>query len=217
MEGARSIAPIRPISRPGSRRYDSSRAKLQAMVAIKLMQDWLPERIPGWLKRQYPKGESLRLRVPPRNDLSQTVHSSAGSAETGAYSAPANPAANPPLAILQCPRTLSRADRRCPFHEIRRTLSVFPTSSASSILSFVGFSVSFSRHFNSVSIRMIALRVKSLPVARKQMNLVHLLLYLRGSRLGTEMSCGCAKPRSEALRIRKSLRLPEGFGPADCE
>jgi IS30 family transposase len=31
------------------------------MVASKLMQDWSPEQISGWLKRQYPKNASLRV------------------------------------------------------------------------------------------------------------------------------------------------------------
>src|SRR5580692_5346799 len=51
-----------------------------------------------------------------RDDLSQPVHPGAGSAETGTGEAFAVPAAHPPLAALQCPRTLSRQDRRCDFH-----------------------------------------------------------------------------------------------------
>ena len=35
--------------------------KLQAIVASKLMQDWSPEQISGWLKLQYPKDEGLRV------------------------------------------------------------------------------------------------------------------------------------------------------------
>jgi IS30 family transposase len=35
--------------------------KLQEIVARKLMQDWSPEQISGWLKLQYPKDESLRV------------------------------------------------------------------------------------------------------------------------------------------------------------
>jgi IS30 family transposase len=35
--------------------------KLQEIVASKLMLDWSPEQISGWLKRQYPNDESLRV------------------------------------------------------------------------------------------------------------------------------------------------------------
>ena len=57
----------KPISRPGRRPCGPSRAflpshgKLQEIVASKLMLDWSPEQISGWLKRQYPEDESLRV------------------------------------------------------------------------------------------------------------------------------------------------------------
>ena len=35
--------------------------KLRAMVASKLILDWSPEQISGWLKSQYPNDESLRV------------------------------------------------------------------------------------------------------------------------------------------------------------
>jgi IS30 family transposase len=35
--------------------------KLQKIVASKLIQDWSPEQISGWLKTQYPDDESLRM------------------------------------------------------------------------------------------------------------------------------------------------------------
>src|ERR1700688_4150606 len=35
--------------------------KLQQIVASKLLQDWSPEQISGWLKREYPKNEGLRV------------------------------------------------------------------------------------------------------------------------------------------------------------
>jgi IS30 family transposase len=35
--------------------------KLRTLVASKLILDWSPEQISGWLKRQYPKDESLRV------------------------------------------------------------------------------------------------------------------------------------------------------------
>ena len=62
-------------------------SKLRKIVASKLMLDWSPEQISGWLKQPV-----SRRREPARvsrNDLSQPVHSSARSAETGADSAPA--------------------------------------------------------------------------------------------------------------------------------
>ena len=89
-------------------------AKLREIVASKLMQDWSPEQISGWLKTGVPeRREPARVA---RNDLSQPVHSSARSAETGAGSAPSLQAADPPLAALQRSRALPRQDRRCDFH-----------------------------------------------------------------------------------------------------
>jgi IS30 family transposase len=38
----------------------ATHSKLQQIVA-KLMQDWSPQQISGWLKRQYPNDESLRV------------------------------------------------------------------------------------------------------------------------------------------------------------
>jgi IS30 family transposase len=39
----------------------ATHATLREMVASKLMQDWSPEQISGWLKQQYPKNASLRV------------------------------------------------------------------------------------------------------------------------------------------------------------
>jgi IS30 family transposase len=39
----------------------ATHSKLQAIVASKLIQDWSPEQISGWLKRQYPQEKSLRV------------------------------------------------------------------------------------------------------------------------------------------------------------
>ncbi|HEY6306356.1 MAG TPA: IS30 family transposase [Candidatus Angelobacter sp.] len=39
----------------------ATHSKLQEIVASKLMQDWSPEQISGWLRHQYPKQESLRV------------------------------------------------------------------------------------------------------------------------------------------------------------
>jgi IS30 family transposase len=35
--------------------------KLQEIVASKLMQDWSPQQISGWLQQHYPDDESLRV------------------------------------------------------------------------------------------------------------------------------------------------------------
>ena len=92
----------------------ATHSELQQMVASKLMQDWSPQQISGWLKTEYPeRREPARVS---RNDLSQSVHSSAGSAEKGADSAPSLQAADPPLAACQRSRALPRPDRRCDFH-----------------------------------------------------------------------------------------------------
>ena len=39
----------------------ATHSKLQEIVASKLMQDWSPQQISGWLKQQYPDDESLRV------------------------------------------------------------------------------------------------------------------------------------------------------------
>src|SRR5580765_5404226 len=39
----------------------ATHSKLQRIVAGKLMQEWSPEQISGWLKQQYPEDESLRV------------------------------------------------------------------------------------------------------------------------------------------------------------
>ncbi len=39
----------------------ATHSKLQELVASKLMQDWSPEQISGWLKMDYPEDESLRV------------------------------------------------------------------------------------------------------------------------------------------------------------
>src|SRR5260370_10218026 len=39
----------------------ATQSKLQEIVASKLMQDWSPEQISGWLKQHYPDDESLRV------------------------------------------------------------------------------------------------------------------------------------------------------------
>jgi len=39
----------------------ATHSKLQELVASKLTQDWSPQQISGWLKRQYPNDESLRV------------------------------------------------------------------------------------------------------------------------------------------------------------
>ena len=88
--------------------------KVRTLVASKLMQDWSPEQISGWLKQSYPDDESLR--VSHENHLPESVPSSAGSAETGADSAPSLQAADPPLAARKRSRALPRPDRRCRLH-----------------------------------------------------------------------------------------------------
>jgi len=39
----------------------ATHSKLQAIVTSKLIADWSPEQISGWLKQRYPKDESLRV------------------------------------------------------------------------------------------------------------------------------------------------------------
>src|SRR6202035_841601 len=39
----------------------ATHSELQQMVARKLMQDWSPQQVSGWLKMEYPNDESLRV------------------------------------------------------------------------------------------------------------------------------------------------------------
>jgi IS30 family transposase len=73
-------------------------SELRDVVASKLILDWSPEQIAGWLKAQY-----------------QPVHSSAWSAEKRAAGPSALEAAHATLASCQRTWTSPRADRRCHF------------------------------------------------------------------------------------------------------
>jgi IS30 family transposase len=46
------------------RRLLSIQVKLRKIVASKLILDWSPEQISGWLKSQYPDDESMRVSKP---------------------------------------------------------------------------------------------------------------------------------------------------------
>jgi len=104
------------IARHGCRRCARSvcllagNRRLRDVVASKLMLDWSPEQISGWLKTRYPTREYARV---PRDYLSQPVHSSARSIEERADGPPAVEAAHAPLASCQRTWTLPGADRRC--------------------------------------------------------------------------------------------------------
>jgi hypothetical protein len=85
--------------------------KLRNIVTSKLILDWSPEQISGWLKIQFPDDASMR--VSHENDLPQPLHSSAGSTEKRADGPSAIEAAHAPLATFQRAWTVTRADRRC--------------------------------------------------------------------------------------------------------
>jgi hypothetical protein len=63
----RSIEPTQLIGRPGKSALRlkpcllATHRKLQQIAASKLMQDWSPQQISGWLKSQHPNDESLRV------------------------------------------------------------------------------------------------------------------------------------------------------------
>ena len=68
MVGDLSIEPMKPITqawesalRPKRCAFLPSTAKLREIVASKLILDWSPEQISGWLKIQYPEDESMRV------------------------------------------------------------------------------------------------------------------------------------------------------------
>ena len=61
------IAPMLRTSKPGTQRLRPKRcllavnSELRDVVASKLILDWSPEQIAGWLKAHYPKNESMRV------------------------------------------------------------------------------------------------------------------------------------------------------------
>jgi IS30 family transposase len=67
MAGSRSIEPMKPLTRPRSQPCGPKawllaiHVKLQSIVASKLILDWWPEQISGWLKIEYPQDESMRV------------------------------------------------------------------------------------------------------------------------------------------------------------
>ena len=90
-----SIEQLMRISKPGSQltreRLLATRLKLQEIVASKLVLDWSPEQVSGWLNSQYPEDESMRVSH-------ETIYRSLfiqawWSAEERADSAPSLPAA----------------------------------------------------------------------------------------------------------------------------
>ena len=85
--------------------------KLRDIVASKLIQDWSPEQISGWLKTQYPDDESLRvshetiyrsLFIQARGVLKKELLDHLRSKRRMRRSRP-----------CQCQRTVTRTDRRC--------------------------------------------------------------------------------------------------------
>jgi DNA-binding CsgD family transcriptional regulator len=90
------------------------REKLRTLVASKLMRDWSPEQISGWLKRQYPNDESLRVS---HETIYRTLFLQArGALKQELIQHLRSKRLDPPLAARQRSRTLPRQDRRCDFH-----------------------------------------------------------------------------------------------------
>ncbi len=93
----------------------ANQRRLRLLVASKLILNWSPEQISGWLKRRYPCNES-NARV-PRDHLSQLIHPGSRSAEERAGAAPSVQAADPPLGAREGWREVSWSDRRCYFDQ----------------------------------------------------------------------------------------------------
>ena len=88
--------------------------KLQKIVASKLILDWSPEQISGWLKNQYPEDESMRVSH-------ETIYRSLFMQARGVLKkeliwAPADEAAYPPLAAFACAWTPQWRNRGCDLH-----------------------------------------------------------------------------------------------------
>src|SRR5580700_8863317 len=92
--------------------------KLGNIVAGKLILDWSPEQISGWLKAQYPDDEGMHV-------THETIYRSLfiqarGALKKGANGSLAVEATHAPLATRERSRALSRSDCRC--HRCRSAL-----------------------------------------------------------------------------------------------
>ena len=92
----------------------ATHSKLRGIVARKLMLDWSPEQISGWLKREYAEDQSLHVSH-------ETIYRSLFIQARGALKQELvrhlrSQRRIPPLAARQHSRALPRPDRRCPFH-----------------------------------------------------------------------------------------------------
>ena len=84
--------------------------RLRDIVASRLILDWSPEQISGWLKNQYPADESLRVS---HETIYRSLLFNPPSIEKKAAGPPAVEAAHAPLASFQRAGTITGADRRC--------------------------------------------------------------------------------------------------------
>ena len=121
-----AVRPIAPLMRD-RRAWDSAlrpkkcllmpaTASLRDIVASKLILDWSPEQISGWLETQYPDDESLRVSHETiYRSLFIQARRSAG--KKSCWTNCARSAACRPLAPCQCQRTVTRTNRpRCRLH-----------------------------------------------------------------------------------------------------
>jgi IS30 family transposase len=84
--------------------------KLRLIVASKLILDWSPEQISGWLKRQYPSNESMRVS---HETIYRSLFIQARGVLKRADAAPAIQAIYPSLGAPSGWWTVPRSDRRC--------------------------------------------------------------------------------------------------------
>ena len=89
----------------------ATHGRLREVVASKLMQDWSPQQVSGWLKMEYPNDESLRVSH-------ETIYRSLFIQARGALKQELvrhlrSKRADPPLAAGQRSRALARPHHRC--------------------------------------------------------------------------------------------------------
>jgi len=90
------------------------REQLREVVASKLLLDWSPEQISGWLTTQYSSDESY-ARVPRK--IYRSLFIQARGVLKKSWWGICDPAPHTPLAALSYLQRLARSNRRCHLHQ----------------------------------------------------------------------------------------------------
>ena len=142
-------------------------AKLQEIVASKLILDWSPEQDFRMAEERVSRGRE-HARV-PRNHLPQPVHSSARSAEKGADSASSLQAADPPLAARAGYADTHRVRSSTPFpsgNGLRKSRTApFPAIGKAICIGGTQATVTSPRWWNVIRVSVMLVKVPSKDTA----------------------------------------------------